>query len=59
MWKTMNIKSSREVLNNSITHPNKSTRSLFVLPDICYLIKNTHNLLLKNDIILNEEFCNI
>lgn len=58
MWKCVGIRSSRDDLTNSITHPVREGCRLYFMADPPHLLKNIRNCLLAQSIVLpNDVVC--
>lgn len=55
LWNTLDIKVKKDGIRKNMFEFNN--HNIFIMPDICHLLKNLKSSLLKNDIILPKEYC--
>jgi len=55
LWNSLDIKVKKDGIRKNTFEFND--HNIFIMPDICHLLKNLKSSLLKNDIILPNEYC--
>ncbi|KAL5246115.1 hypothetical protein ACI65C_013523 [Semiaphis heraclei] len=55
LWSSLDVKVKKDGIRKNTFDFN--SHNIFIMPDICHLLKNLKSSLLKNDIILPKEYC--
>jgi len=55
LWSSLDVKVKKDGIRKNTFDFNN--HNIFIMPDICHLLKNLKSSLLKNDIILPKDYC--